>query len=199
PTHPAPTHPAPTRIWQRGYHDRVIRDARAMECVRTYIRRNPWRNVVAFENGMRGIGNPALWECRKIGMLCSRECPAETLAAAQNRAATAREQHCVLSGFHSSPEKAILDALLESKGRLICCPAWGIEQMKLPENWLPALEQNRMLILETAIGAADLASARARNRFVLDMADELWLPHVAPSGMLAALLKERRQQSAAEG
>ncbi|MBK7411836.1 MAG: transposase [Ignavibacteria bacterium] len=34
------THP---NIWQRGYHDRIIRDTRSLEAIRAYIRNNPIR------------------------------------------------------------------------------------------------------------------------------------------------------------
>ena len=34
---------AGTRIWQRGYHDRIIRGARHLDRVRAYIRDNPIR------------------------------------------------------------------------------------------------------------------------------------------------------------
>lgn len=30
-------------IWQRGYHDRIIRDIRSLEAIRAYIRNNPIR------------------------------------------------------------------------------------------------------------------------------------------------------------
>jgi REP element-mobilizing transposase RayT len=32
-----------TRIWQRNYHERIIRDARALQAIRRYIRENPSR------------------------------------------------------------------------------------------------------------------------------------------------------------
>ena len=31
------------RVWQRGYYDRIIRDDRELEAMRTYIRDNPTR------------------------------------------------------------------------------------------------------------------------------------------------------------
>jgi hypothetical protein len=101
-----------------------------------------------------------------------------------------------MSGFHSPPEKAILAALLRSEGdrrvgpKLVCCPAWGIETMRIPPDWLPALEGNRMLILEMRDRAGDLAAAEQRNRFVLECAEKRWLPHVSPGGMLARLARK---------
>ncbi len=55
---------------------------------------------------------------------------------------------------------------------------------------LQALEENRMLILEMRNVDGNLAAAEQRNRFVLEQADQLWLPHVSPNGMLARLVHE---------
>lgn len=41
------------RLWQRNYHDRIIRDAAEMGRIRRYIAQNPVR-WVARVNGMRG-------------------------------------------------------------------------------------------------------------------------------------------------
>ena len=133
----------------------------------------------------RGIGNPALLNLPQIGMLCSRDCPADVLAAACARAAGATREQCFIGGFHSAPEKAILAALLASEARVICCPAWGINKMRIPSEWLPALEANRMMIVEMGAHGGDLASSRERNAFVMHASEALWLPHVSPHGMLA--------------
>jgi len=177
------TSPA-ARIWHRNYYERIIRGTEDLEHVRHYIRMNPWRNIIHFGKGMRGIGNPGLWHLSKIGMLCSRNCPQDVLTEAERRSRRATSEHCVISGFHSPPEKAIMAALLESGAQLICCPAWGIDTIKLPKEWLPALEANRMLIVEMSNGDANLAAARERNEFVMQVADQVWVPYVSPGGMM---------------
>lgn len=53
-----------------------------------------------------------------------------------------------------------------------------------------ALEQNRVLILEMRNRDGNLAAAEQRNRFVIENADNLWVPHVNPGGMLERLLRE---------
>ena len=183
--------PFPGKIWHRNYYERIIWNAEELDNVRNYIRTNPWKSIVHFGNGMWGIGNPSLWNYRKTGMLCSRNCPAEALAAAVKRATSAQEQECVISGFHSAPEKAVLAALLQSKAKIICCPAWGIDTMRIPADWLAALERNRMQILEMKSRNADLAASRERNAFVMQSADNLWIPHASPNGMLAHLIEEQ--------
>jgi putative transposase len=187
----------PGKIWHRNYYDRIIRDAEELANVCRYIRMNPWRLVVEGTHegrAHRGIGNPRLLDLEKIGVLCSRDCPGDVLRAAQQRAEAARETHCLIGGFHSTPEKMILDALLRSKAKLICCPAWGIDAMKIPEEWIPALEQNRMLILEMRNREADLAASRERNLFVVQSAEQLWVPHASRHGMVTQLVKEKNTQ-----
>ena len=192
----APFTPPPKniRIWHRNYYEMIVRTPEAAERIAEYIRMNPWKLVQhATHNGksFRMIGNPALLQREKIAMLCSRNCPPDVLAAAEKRASNAGESCCFLSGFHSPPEKAILSALLQSHARLICCPAWGIDEMRIPQDWLPALEANRMLILEMREHDASLAAAEQRNRFVIENADKRWTPHVSKGGMLDRLVRAR--------
>jgi len=86
-------------------------------------------------------------------------------------------------------ERAILDQLLAAKHPVIWCPAWGLDGT-FPAAVLDALENNRMLILEMRDCSGNLAAAEQRNRFVMEHADSLWLPYVAPGGMLERLIKE---------
>ncbi len=51
-----------------------------------------------------------------------------------------------------------------------------------------------MLILEMRNREGNLAAAEQRNRFVLQHADSLWLPHVTPGGMLDRLVREMRPE-----
>ena len=181
--------PPDVRIWHRNYYDSIVRTPEAQRRVREYIRMNPWRCVQKFEQDLRGIGNPSLWNRAITAVLCSRRCPPETLRAAVARARNAGAQACFLSGLHSPPERAILDALLQSEAGVICCPAWGVDTMRIPPAWMPALETNRMLILEMRNRDGDRAAAEGRNRFVLERADDRWLPHVTPGGMLDRLIR----------
>jgi putative transposase len=186
-------HVAPdTRIWHRNYYEMIVRTQEAEKNITEYIRMNPWKLVQhGIHNGQafRMIGNPALLNREKIAMLCSRDCPPCVLADAEQRARSAGHGHCFIGGFHSLPEQSILRALLESQARLICCPARGIDTIRIPADWLPALEANRMLILEMRDRAGDLTAAEERNKFVLDCAEKRWLPHVSRGGMLDRLLR----------
>jgi hypothetical protein len=175
--------PFPGNIWHRNYYERIVRDEESEQNIARYIRMNPWRCVTEFGNGLRGMGNPALWHAEKLGVLCSRNAP---------RPAGIPKAAAYLSGFHSPMEQEIFQKLLEYKKPVIWCPAWGVRAglvSALPPAAMTALEDNRMLILEMTARDGDHASAEARNRFVLEQADRLWLPHVTPGGMLDRLVK----------
>lgn len=175
--------PAPEnmRIWHRNYYEIIVRTPEAEQKITQYIRMNPWRCVQNLGNGLRGIGNPALWNAEKLGVLASRGGKGERcFAPAANFVA--------LGGFHSPTEKDIFQKLLALKQPLIWCPAWGLNRAAFAPGVREALDENRMLILEMRNIAGDLAAAEQRNRFVLEHADRLWLPHVTPGGMLDRLV-----------
>ncbi len=169
-----------TRIWHRNYYEMIVRTPEAAENIRRYIRMNPWKCIQNFGSGLRGMGNPALWNAEKTGVLCSRN----------GIPALGKIPHAevYLGGFHSPPEQKILEALLKRRARIIYCPAWGLDNVRA--EFIPPLEENRILILEMKDRLGDLAAAEQRNRFVIQNADKLWIPHVTPGGMLDRLLKE---------
>jgi len=172
----------PGKIWHRNYYECIVRNPEAERKIGEYIRMNPWKCIAYFGNGMRGIGNPALLNCPKIGVLCSRKIPPCC------NLEPPESNDVFIGGFHSPPEKQILERLLERGDRIICCPAWGLKGMHVPEEWLPALEANRMLLLEMKNPEGDLAAAKERNMFVMQSADQIWVPHATPGGMVDRLM-----------
>lgn len=189
--------PFPGNIWHRNYYEMIVRDKEAEQNIARYIRMNPWRCVMDFGGGLRGMGNPALWNAEKLGVLASRGFVRAGLVSALDNAGIPKAA-AYLSGFHSPMEQEIFQKLLEDKKPVIWCPAWGVRAglvSALPPAAMTALEDNRMLILEMTARDGDLASAEARNRFVLEQADKLWLPHVSPGGMLDRLVKSASASS----
>ncbi|MBI3985938.1 MAG: hypothetical protein HY343_03405 [Lentisphaerae bacterium] len=178
--------PIAPRMWHRNYYEMIVRSAEAERRIAEYIRMNPWRCVQELGGGLRGIGNPALWNGEKLGVLCSRAVRATSMSPIQ-----LPEADVYFGGWHSPKEQEMLEWLLKAGRRVIACPAWGIEDSAFAPGVRNALEENRMLILEMRDVSGNLAAAEARNRFVLEHADALFTPHVARGGMLDRLLKER--------
>ena len=79
--------------------------------------------------------------------------------------------------------------LLENRKPVIWCPAWGLNSTTWIAPVLEALVQNRMLILEMRNRDGTLAAATARNEFVIESADQLWIPHITSGGMLDQLMR----------
>lgn len=175
--------PADMRIWQRNYYEVIVRSVEAEERISTYIRMNPWKCVQQFGKALRGIGNPALWEANKLGVLCSRNAP--TIGHIPNA-------EVYFGGWHSPKEKEIFAWLLKTGKRVIACPAWGLEGAAKAPDVLQALQENRLLILEMNNSDGDLAAAEQRNRFVIEQADALFVPHKTPGGMLDQTLRKHR-------
>lgn len=174
-------------LWQRNYYETIVWHAEAEQKIAEYIRMNPWKLIVSGTHeghAFRAIGNPNVMNFPKLGVLCSRKVPGGTdLNPPEFDGA-------YMSGFHSPPEKEILNSLFDRGEKVICCPSWGIDTIRIPEAWLPALEANRMMILEMTNREGNLIASEARNRFVLQIADQRWLPYVTPGGMLERLVEE---------
>jgi putative transposase len=188
--HPSPDVPSP-RIWHRNYYEMIVRSPEAEQRIADYIRMNPWRCVQDFGNGLRGIGNPALWNREKLGVLCSR---GEKFFA-PTPIPPIPDADAYLGGWHSPQEKEILDWLLNNGRRVIACPAWGIADSAFAPGVRNALEENRMLILEMHDVSGNLAAAEARNRFVIKNADALFTPYITKGGMLDRLLNDSSKEN----
>lgn len=176
------------KIWHRNYYEIIVRDAEAEKKISDYIMMNPWKCITNFGSGLRGMGNPTLWQHPKTGILCSRN----GAPAKEALAKSVPDADVYLGGFHSPPEQAILQELLRRKARIIYCPAWGLKGTITP-ILLDALADNRMLLLEMENIDGNLAAARERNKFILQNSDELWLPHITPGGMLDKQITESKK------
>jgi hypothetical protein len=66
-------------------------------------------------------------------------------------------------GWHSPKEKEILEWLLKKGRQVIACPAWGIEDCAFTPGVREALEENRLLILETGAVIARMTVFGVRN------------------------------------
>lgn len=144
---------------------------------------------------LAGVGNTALLEEPLFGLIASRECPGhvllETLALVPEWVAAGR---IVVSGFHSPLEQQVLRSLLRRNGRAVKMLARGSTDYRpTPEEREP-LASGRMLVVSAfapSVTRTTRETALTRNRLVLGLATETFIPFVAEGSPLASLIAER--------
>ena len=137
---------------------------------------------------VRAAGNVALLGLPKSALFCSARSPGRAILAAHDQAARWRDEgRCVISGFHSSIEGECLRILLRGHQPVIVCPARGLDNMRMRDDWRVALEEERLLALSPFAGSEKRANknlAARRNRFVAALADEVTFAYITPGGQL---------------
>ena len=99
----------------------------------------------------------------------------------------------VVGGFQTPMEKECLRLLLRGSQPVVICPARGIENMRVPRDWRPALDAGRLLIVSpfsNAYRRPTVKLAAERNRFVAAIAERVFIAHAAPGSKTEALANE---------
>ena len=147
---------------------------------------------------MEYLGNYEVLKLRKTAFLCSRIVPASVVLKCYDWAIEQREKgNCVISGFHSRLEKDVLHHLLKGSQPIIIAMARGLKKRVEPE-FTQALQQGRLLIVtpfskETKRVTQD--TAEARNRFMIELADEIMVAYAKPGGSLDKLIRDFSHQN----
>jgi len=139
------------------------------------------------------IGNNELLKLRKTAFLCSRDIPASAVLKCFDWAIEQREKgNCIISGFHSKIEKDVFHYLLAGTQPIILVLARGMKT-KLEPELQNALEANRLLIIspfDKNITRVSAEKAQKRNRFMINLADEIVIGYASKNGMLDKLTSE---------
>jgi predicted Rossmann fold nucleotide-binding protein DprA/Smf involved in DNA uptake len=140
---------------------------------------------------MQTYGNIDLLKLPKTAFLCSRKAPASAVLKCYDWATTMREQNrCVVSGFHSPIEKDVLHFLLKGKQPVILVLG-RVLYKQMPEELIQPLEENRLLIVSVATEPRQSEQTTdRRNRYIVDISDDVVFGFVNPEGKLDALYKE---------
>ena len=130
------------------------------------------------------LGNLDHLNTRLLALLCSAKCPGNLILDTYDLARSLRNAGvATIGGFHSPMEKECLDLLLRGKQPVVICPARGIQRMRTPSAWKPALDDGRLLVLSPfreADRRMTAALAVRRNEFVAAIADEIFVAYAAP-------------------
>jgi predicted Rossmann fold nucleotide-binding protein DprA/Smf involved in DNA uptake len=138
-------------------------------------------------------GNVAILDNRLLALFCSARCPGDLILRTYDLAGKLRESGTtVVGGFHSPMERECLDLLLRGTQPVIICPARGIDRMRLPRDWMTAIDQGRLLLLSPfseAIRRPTIETAAQRNDFVAAIADAVFVAHASPGSKTEAFCR----------
>ena len=136
-------------------------------------------------------GNPELVDNPLSALFCSNSCPGDLILKTYDLARALRDATVpVIGGFQTPMEKECLRLLLRGDQPVVICPARGIDNMRIPRDWRPALDDGRLLILSpfpASIKRPNAALAARRNEFVADLAQSLLIIHAAPGSNTESL------------
>ena len=143
-------------------------------------------------NPICGIGQASLLAEPLLGFVASRECPSQIFIETLDRVSQwVRAGRVVVSGFHSPLEQQVLTSLLRREGRAVKVLARGLGNggyRPTPVEREP-LSSGRLLVL-TAFPAGVTRTTRetalARNRLVLALSTEHYIPYLSADSPLRA-------------
>ena len=123
------------------------------------------------------LGNKELLHKRKVGFLASRKISTLSVLPTLDWAMQVSKQEdiAVVSGFHSRLEKDVLKILLQGKCGIVVVLARGMYR-KIPQLYEEAMQANRILFIsyeKDTITRVSEVSAHKRNRFVMELSDEM--------------------------
>ena len=139
------------------------------------------------------FGNKSILEAHKTAFLCSRKCPSEIVIKSLDWAVEKKNTgQCVISGFHSRIEKDVFNILLKGTQPIILVLARGMKT-HWPLEIKNAVKQDRLLVVspfEQSSTRTTQETANIRNKYMLQIADEIYIPYYTPNGNLDKLIKK---------
>lgn len=142
-----------------------------------------------------GVGNGALLGETLLGLISSRECPGHILLETLDRVPEwVKADRVIISGFQSPLEQQVLRSVLRRSGRAVKVLARGMTDYRPTSEESQPLTKGRMLVvsaLTSNVNRTTRETALARNRLILTLAAEMFVPFVAEGSPLASLIAER--------
>ena len=129
-------------------------------------------------------GNLSLLDEPLTALFCSNRCPGDLILKTYDLARAMRDAGVpVIGGFQTSMERECLRLLLRGNQPVVVCPARSIDNMRIPREWRPALNDGRLLVLSpfpSTIRRPTIKLAAQRNELVADLAQRVFIAHAAP-------------------
>ena len=135
-------------------------------------------------------GNLGLLDEPLTALFCSSRCPGDLILKTYDLARAMRDASVpVIGGFQTPMERECLRLLLRGTQPVVVCPARGIDNMRIPRDWRPALDNGRLLVLSPFPSTArrpTVELAAQRNDLVADLAQRVFIAHAAPGSKTEA-------------
>lgn len=129
------------------------------------------------------LGNLRLLDEPLTALFCSNRCPGDLILKTYDIARAMRDAGVpVISGFQTRMEKECLRLLLRGEQPVVVCPARGIDNMRIPRDWRPALDDGRLLVLSpfpATVRRPTAELAAQRNELVASLASRVFIAHTA--------------------
>ena len=137
------------------------------------------------------LGNHKLLELPKTAFLASSTIPTDMVLRCYDWAQEmSRGKQCIIGGFSSHLEKNVLHFLLKGTCPIILVLARQMYN-RIPEELQPLLDNGRLLIVSTSNATRQSkVTAHARNRYICEQADEIFMVGVTDASSLYNLQQE---------
>ncbi|MBP7937701.1 MAG: DNA-processing protein DprA [Phycisphaerae bacterium] len=139
-------------------------------------------------------GNAALLTSTSVALFCSVKCPGDLILKTYDLARALRDAGItVIGGFHSPMEKECLTLLLRGDQPVIVCLARGLENLRLPATWKPALAAGRLLLVspfDNGCRRVTEETAEKRNRCIVAIAESIIVTYAHAGGRLEQLCRD---------
>lgn len=125
---------------------------------------------------MQSQGYTGLLSLPKVGFLAASHVPSDEVMRCYDWAVQlAGSEQCVVSGFSSRLERDVLHFLLKGTCPIIVVLARRMYKA-MPEEWQPAIDKGRMLIISTSDASRQSRqTAQLRNQYVAEISDIFYL------------------------
>jgi predicted Rossmann fold nucleotide-binding protein DprA/Smf involved in DNA uptake len=139
-------------------------------------------------------GDAGLLSASLLAFFCSNRVPGKLLLRTLDLARELRDLHVpTIGGFQTPLERESLGFLLRGPQPVVVSPARGIEPMRLPRAWRPALVDGRLLLISRFPGQRrrpTVTMAEARNALAAALAQRALITHASPGGRTHRLARQ---------
>ena len=139
-------------------------------------------------------GNLSLLDEPLTALFCSNRCPGDLILKTYDLARAMRDAGVpIIGGFQTPMERECLRLLLRGSQPVVVCPARGIDNMRIPREWRPAVDDGRLLVLSPFPATARRQTAELaahRNDLVAELAQQVFIAHAAPGSKTEAFARK---------